>query len=166
MRSGATAQTAGLLLLLAGFAAGCGSVTPPPATVSVTTSAAAQNSAGSTQSSALPVPARAVSVIKTAIDAVNATAGGAPAAQRAVLRRLVDPARALDLRGCPAAKTTVRFEASWGDLRADPNGAANTYVLPTLIRIYTANRITGTDVTTLLISVSGQRAQLPPLCVS
>lgn len=165
MRPGATTATAGLLLLLAGFAAGCASVSHPSATVS----ARATTSAGQTSSavsSARLVPAATVTAIRAAIDAVNAAAGGTPAQQRAVLQKLVDPARAQDQRGCPTAKSTVRFDASWDDLRADPNGAAQTYVLPTLIKIYTADRITGTDVTALVISVSGRRAQLPPLCVS
>lgn len=161
MHPGATAATAGLLLLLAG----CASVTRPSATVSTAGSVTATHSSA-LSSSPLPVPADTLSAIRAAIDAVNATAGSTPVLQRAVLQKLVDPARAQDQRGCPTAKTTVRFEASWDDLRVDPNGAAQTYVLPTLIKIYTADRITGTDVTALVISVSRQRAQLPPLCVS
>lgn len=164
MRPAVAAPAAGLLLLLGGCAAG-GQQPLAMATAAVPTSAVL-SAASFTAASAPAIPTATVSAIQAAIDAVNATAGGTPAGQRAVLQQLVDPARAQDQQRCAAAKTTVRFEPAWEDLRADPNGAAQTYVLPTLIRIYTADRVTGTDVTSLVIRVSGRRAQLSPLCVS
>jgi hypothetical protein len=100
------------------------------------------------------------------VDQLNAAADGAPADQRAVLQRLVDPARAADQRGCSPAHTTVTFEPAWPDLRPDPNGRANSYVLPTLILIHTGGRITGTDTAALIMSISGGSAHLPPLCVA
>jgi hypothetical protein len=105
-------------------------------------------------------------LINRAVDAVNATAGGDPASQRAVLQELVVPVRAADQRSCEPAKTTVRFVPVWTALRADPNGVAHSYVLPALIRSYTDGRVTGTDTAALIISVAGGSAHLPPLCVA
>lgn len=113
-----------------------------------------------------PIPAGDAELIHRTIDAINAVAGRQPAEQRTVLQRVVDPARADEQRQCRPAVTTVRFEPAWPDLRAEPGAAAHRYVLPTRIRIFTADRITGTDVTALTVSISGGAAHLPPLCVS
>ena len=60
------------------------------------------------------------------------------------------------LDDCPPATTTLRFEPVYPGLRprrAGPAAAGSltgtVYALPTLIRIYTGDRITGTDLTTL-----------------
>lgn len=114
---------------------------------------------------AAPSPAD-VRLLQDTIEAVNAQAGRTPAAQRAVLQRVVEPDRAADQRDCSPAATTVRFEPAWADLRPDPNGGTGRFVLPTLIRIYTDQRITGTDTAALIMSISDGSAHLPPLCVA
>lgn len=113
-----------------------------------------------------PLPAGDTELIHRTIDAINAAAGRRPAEQRTVLQRVVDPARADEQRQCRPAATTVWFEPAWPDLRAEPGAAAHRYVLPTRIRIFTADRITGTDVTALTVTISEGAAHLPPLCVS
>ena len=110
--------------------------------------------------------------IRSAIDAVNATAGGSVAGQQAVLATIVDPALSDAFRHCSPASTTLRFEPVYGALRATPDwaGADGTpagtlYALPVLIRIYTGDRITGTDLTTLHLGVHDGAASITPLCV-
>ena len=110
--------------------------------------------------------------IRSAIDAVNATAGGTVAGQQAALAEVVDPALSDAFRHCPPASTTLRFEPVYAGLRATPDwtGADGTpagtlYALPVLIRIYTGDRITGTDLTTLHLGVHDGAASITPLCV-
>lgn len=110
--------------------------------------------------------------IRSAIDAVNATAGGSVAGQQAALAAVVDPALSDAFRHCPPASTTLRFEPVYAGLRATPDwtGADGTpagtlYALPVLIRIYTGDRITGTDLTTLHVGVHENAASITPLCV-
>jgi len=110
--------------------------------------------------------------IRSAIDAVNATAGGSVAGQQAALAEVVDPALSDAFRHCPPASTTLRFEPVYAGLRATPDwtGADGTpagtlYALPVLIRIYTGDRITGTDLTTLHLGVHDGAASITPLCV-
>ncbi len=113
-----------------------------------------------------PIPAGDAELIHRTIDAINAAAGRQPAEQRSVLQQVVDPTRADEQRQCRPAVTTVRFEPAWPDLRPQPGATARRYVLPTRIRIFTADRIIGTDVTALIVSISDGTAHLPPLCVS
>jgi len=110
--------------------------------------------------------------IRSAIDAVNATAGGPVAGQQTVLATVVDPALSDAFRHCSPATTTLRFEPVYNGLRATPDwtGADGTpagtlYALPVLIRIYTGDRITGTDLTTLHFGVHDGAASITPLCV-
>lgn len=147
-------MAAGALLLVV---TACGSAGSPPIGL---------GDSGDLGSAASVVPTEDQLLIHHAIDAVNAAAGKDPADQRAALLEVVDPARAGDQRSCRPSTTTLRFEPAWADLRPAPGGAERSYVLPARIRIYTADRITGTDVTALTISVSGGRAHLSPLCIS
>ena len=110
--------------------------------------------------------------IRSAIDAVNATAGGSVAGQQAVLAGIVDPALSDAFRHCSQATTTLRFEPVYTGLRATPDwtGADGTpsgtlYALPVLICIFTGDRITGTDLTTLHVGVHDGAASITPLCV-
>lgn len=143
-------------------------------------------------------PQADVDAIRTTIDAVNATAGGAVADQQAQLVALVDPARRDEVRRCPAATTTVRLEPVDQGLRELPAGSpattptdsrstvrasdtattdatttvagARTYALPTLIRIFSGDRLVGTDLTTLQLIVrpvdNDTEAYLTPFCVN
>lgn len=143
------------------------------------------------------VPAADVTAIRTAIAAINATAGGPVPQQRAVLQRLAAPAQAATQRACPTARSTLSFQPAYRDLRlmpssfttigaqppgtrplepgptsphvteAPPNpGAGTALLLPTFITIYTGDRITGTDLTTLHVWVAGGVARTGALCVS
>jgi hypothetical protein len=93
-------------------------------------------------------------------------------AQQSVLQSLVDPALVAELDRCPAATTTLRFEPVYAGLRPAPDWTSTggtltgtIYALPTLIRIYTGDRITGTDLATLHFGTSSDEAFLTPLCV-
>lgn len=47
-----------------------------------------------------------------------------------------------------------------------PAGSGTAYLLPTLITIFTGDRITGTDLTTLRLFVGAGGARIGPLCVN
>lgn len=118
------------------------------------------------------IPADDETAIRAAIDRLNATATGSVADQQATLAALVDPALASALDQCPAATTTLHFEPVYRELRASPDWTAQSgslagtvYAVPSLVRIYTGNRITGTDLTTLHLGVQAGEAYLTPLCV-
>lgn len=123
-----------------------------------------------------PYPRADTTAIRSAVDAVNAAAGGQVQAQRATLNALVLPQSASAQAACPPATTTIRLEPVYQDLRtADPAdtdpanpapAGATTYLLPTLITIFTGSRITGTDLTTLRLFVSNGKANTSVLCVS
>lgn len=121
-----------------------------------------------------PAPAADLDAIRATIDAVNAGAGGSVADQQATLVANVDPARRAEAQRCPTATTTVRLAPVDPGLRpiagpAPPDATTRTYALPTLIRIYTGHRLTGTDLTTLRLDVhtgdAGTEAYLTPFCV-
>ena len=117
-------------------------------------------------------PAADEQAIRDTIDRLNAAAGGAVADQQAVLHGVVDPALRADLDRCPVPTTTVRFQPVYPGLRPEPGWTADdgpltgtVYALPSLIRSYTGERITGTDLTTLHVGVTDGEAYLTPLCV-
>ncbi len=118
------------------------------------------------------VPPADLAAIRAAVDAINAAAGGEVAAQRAVLGGLVIADQAARQRDCPIAATTLRFQPAYRDLRPAPDydpaapSPGTAYLLPTFITIYTAGRITGSDMTTLHLWVSGGVARTEALCVS
>ncbi len=143
-----------------------------------------QADAGTTDTSgtrAAPDPA-ADTAVRATIEAFNAAAAAGPADQQHRLADLVEPDRAAEVRNCPAATSTVRFEPVYGGLRAagapEPAGqtaadaAAQSYLLPALIRIYSGERVTGTDLTTLHLVVrpatggGDSEAYLTPFCVN
>ena len=134
-----------------------------------------------------PAPPADVDAIRATIDAVNATAGGPVADQQAQLFAHVDPARRDEAQRCPTATTTVRLAPVVQGLRelagppvasaaADsavsmaPDPRATVYGLPTLIRIFSGDRLIGTDLTTLRLIVrdagAGPKAFLTPFCVN
>jgi hypothetical protein len=125
-----------------------------------------------------PAPKADLDAIRATVDAVNATAGGPVADQQEQLGAHLDPARREEQRSCPTATTTLRLEPIEQGIRAlpepssgagtDPTGTA--YALPTLIRIFSGNRLIGTDLTTLRLVVrtagDGHEAYLTPFCVN
>lgn len=153
-------------LTVIGFtiASGCTSDTAP---------SSEPTGAGSPSGVAAPtIPVADEQAIRVAIDRVNATAGGRVTAQRSALAAGVDPLLAAALDQCPAATSTLRFEPIYRELRAAPGWAApsgsltgTVYALPSLVRIYTGERITGTDLTTVHLGVYEGEAYLTPLCV-
>ena len=148
------------LLIVVGLVTACTADAPFPPSTTVTSAVV-----GGT-------PQDDEEAIRSAIDAINATAGGPVAAQQAVLAGIVDPALSDAFRHCSSATTTLRFEPVYTGLRATPDwtGADGTpagtlFALPVLIRIYTGDRITGTDLTTLHLGVHDGAASITPLCV-
>ena len=120
----------------------------------------------------MEVPAADEQAIRGTIEAMNSAAADGVAGQQAALAALVEPALAKALDDCAPATTTLRFEPIYGGLRtaagwAGSGGslAGTVYALPTLIRIYTGDRITGTDLATLHLGVQAGEAYLTPLCV-
>lgn len=118
-------------------------------------------------------PAGAQAEIQRAIDAFNGKAGGSVSGQQAVLADLLDEGQRAEQDRCAAATTTLEFEPVYARLAPSPgwkpsHGAlyGTVYALPTLIRIYTGNRITGTDLTDLHVAIQDGQARLPALCLS
>ena len=118
------------------------------------------------------IPAGDEQAIVRAIDTFNAAAAGPVGDQQAVLTGLIDPALIDTLGQCPPATATLRFEPIYSALRAAPDWTPSSgvlggtvYALPTLIRVYTGDRVTGTDLTTLHLGVRTGEAYLTPLCV-
>ncbi|HEY7816314.1 MAG TPA: hypothetical protein VIC62_23910 [Nakamurella sp.] len=145
-----------------------------PASVISPASAGAVSSA---VPAALPAADAEVAAIRATVDAFNAAAAGDPSDQRQRLLDLVDPDRREAVEQCAVATTTVRFEPVYAGLRmlrgpADTPATRPTYALPTLIRIYSDGRLTGTDLTTLQLVVNSAtgggptEAYLTPFCVN
>lgn len=118
------------------------------------------------------VAAPELQLVQRAVDSFNAAAGGPVSGQQTALAALLDTGQRSVQSKCAAATTTLRFEPIYGRLTAAPGWrpAAGTlsgtvYAVPTLIRIYTGNRITGTDLTDLHVAIQAGRALLPALCL-
>jgi len=106
--------------------------------------------------------------IEATITTLNSAAAGPVAEQQTALRSVVDAAATAALDACPPATTTMRFEPVWTGLRPDPaigdTPDGTGYALPTRIRVYTADRVTATDLTTLQLTVRSGAAYLTPIC--
>lgn len=118
------------------------------------------------------VAATELQSVQRAVDSFNASAAGPVSGQQTALAALLDSGQRSVQSKCAAATTTLRFEPVYGRLAAAPGWRPNkgtlsgtVYAVPTLIRIYSGNRITGTDLTDLHVSVQAGRAWLPALCV-
>jgi hypothetical protein len=118
------------------------------------------------------IPADDEQAIVRTVDRFNAAAAGSVASQETVLTALIDPALVGGLDRCPPATATLRFEPIYPALRPAPGWApqagtlgGTVYALPTLIRIYTGERLTGTDLTTLHLGVHDGEAYLTSLCL-
>ncbi|MET0865786.1 MAG: hypothetical protein ABWZ98_15760 [Nakamurella sp.] len=123
--------------------------------------------------SAAGVPAADEQAIRLTIDRLNETAAGKVPDQQAALATAVEPGSTAALDDCPAATATLKFLPVYSALRATPEWAPDKgaltgtiYALPTLIRIYTGDRVTATDLSTLHFGVQSGEAFLTPLCVS
>jgi len=118
------------------------------------------------------MPAEAdAAAVRATVDAFNDTA--TPADQRQRLADLVEPDRRNEVERCAAASTTVRFEPVYAGLRAlagESGPSSTTYALPTLARVYSSDRLVGTDLTTLQLVVNAAtgvtEAYLTPFCVN
>jgi hypothetical protein len=124
------------------------------------------------------------------IEAINQTAAGPVAAQQQLLASVVEPGFDAEQAACAAATITIRIDPVLPDLRADPewrpdpgtatNGtdalkspasavvsapAGTLYRVPVLIEVYTESFRTGTDMTTLRLSVIDGVAHTFPLCL-
>lgn len=156
----------GLLLVATGCGPGGGSAVGASTVANPSATSVAPSTSVSAASEVPGAAGTQVALMRAAVDQVNAAAGHTPAEQRAVLQKLVDPDRAADQRGCAPATTTVSFDPAWSDLRPDPNGRPDSFVLPALIVIHTGGRITGTDTAALIMTMADGNAHLPPLCVA
>lgn len=112
-------------------------------------------------------------MIRQAINSFDAAAGGPVGAQQTVLLSLVSPGQTTVQRHCPVATSTITFDPVYARLAPAPTWRPGSgtlpgtvYALPTLIRIYTGNRITGTDLTDLHVAIADGRARLPALCLT
>lgn len=124
----------------------------------------------------VPSPATqddALTAVVSTIEAFNTTAGGPVAAQQAELDQLVSSGQAAVQSRCPPAKNTITFEPVYARLAPAPGWRPSSgtlpgtvYSLPTLIRVYTGDRITSTDLTDLHLSVEGGKGWLPALCLT
>jgi hypothetical protein len=106
-----------------------------------------------------------LAAVSATIARINDTAGGPVAVQRALLDQLAAPDERSDQLACRAATTTLGFDPAYRALRPDPDDAG-ALLLPTYITIYTGDRITGSDLTTLHLRVIDGRARTTALCVS
>lgn len=111
-----------------------------------------------------PVAPADLTALHRTIDEINAAAVD-PTAQRTALQRLVLPAHAEDQRRCPTTSNTVTLDPAWPSVRPVP-GQPGVYLVPTLVRVHTDDRITGTDLTALVLTVESGRARPATLCVS
>jgi hypothetical protein len=152
---------AGVLVVVLLPLAAC---TPQPATAAVAELVA------SNAGTAAPEDGQA---IHATIDRLNEAAGGTVAEQQAAFAAAVEPSSTPALNACPRATTTVRFLPVYSALRPTPDrhpadGTLNgtVYALPTLVRIYTGDRVTATDLTTLHFGVAAGEAFLTPLCIN
>ncbi len=142
------------------------------ALVTITACTPDPSPAVSTPAAGSSIPADDEQAIARTIDRFNAAAAGPVAGQQTVLSDLIDPALVGGLDKCPPATATLRFEPIYPALRPAPDWTPRTgalggtvYALPTLIRIYTGDRITGTDLTTLHLGVHDGEAYLTSLCL-
>ena len=133
------------------------SSSPPLPSATVVSSAAS--------SAALPL-------VQAAITRFNQTAGGSVDDQQSVLRTLIASGQSAEQKACPTATTTIELEPVYARLAATPEWhpasgalAGTVYELPTLIRIYTGDRITGTDLADLHVTVDGGQVKFPAICL-
>jgi hypothetical protein len=127
---------------------------------------------GSSAAASTAIPADDEQAVARTIERFNAAAAGPVAGQQTVLTELTDPALTGALDRCPPATATLRFEPIYPALRPAPGWTPQTgaltgtiYALPTLIRISTGDRMTGTDLTTLHLGVHDGEAFLTSLCL-
>ena len=111
--------------------------------------------------------------VQHTIEEFNATAAGPVTAQKAKLAELVSPGQAAVQSRCPAATSTISFEPVYARLAPAPDWKPTSgtlpgtvFALPTLIRVFTGDRITSTDLTDLHVSIERGRAWLPALCLT
>ena len=91
--------------------------------------------------------------------------GAKPGEQREVLDRLAAGQYASEQSRCAPATTTVSLEPAWSRLRTLP-GQPVRYALPTLLRVHEGGRITGTDLTVLVMQVVDGNGRTSALCVA
>jgi hypothetical protein len=154
------------LMLLPILLAGCVSPVPGGSVRSDTTGP-------SSTASAAVSDARVSTSVEQTIAYFDATAGGSVAAQQAELHRLLSSGQTAVQDKCPAATSTISFDPVYAQLAAAPDWRPSggtlpgeVYSLPTLIRIYSGDRVTGTDLTDLHLSLYSGRVWLPALCLN
>lgn len=190
--SGSATKLAALCVMLVLFA-GCtgagsdatGSDTAAVTTAALTTAALTTvERSDATTGRADGAPAADRQLVAAMVDAINATAGGPVAAQRVLLEQLTHPDYLGEQQRCAQASITIGLDPVLDDLlptpgwtpAATPDTAAPSagvaiptgtlYRMPVLVLVYTDVRRTGTDLTSLRISILDGRALLFPLCLN
>lgn len=150
---------------------GCGRTTP--ATVNTVASANTLATANTAASTATSPGEAALVAVRRAIADFNATAGGPVSAQQAVLHRLASSGQQAALQACPIATSTISFEPVYSRLEPAPQWRPSSgtlpgvvYAVPTLIRIHSGDRITGTDLTDLHLAIDGNQVRFPSMCLN
>ena len=168
-------RSALVAVALAGAFTGCSAGPSQPAGGTSQPAGITSHAADALSSTALPAaaPAELLTEVQRAVDSFDAAAGGPVSGQQSALAALLDDGQQAVQARCAAATTTLKFEPVYARLAPAPGWlprqgtmSGAVYSLPTLIRIYTGNRITGTDLTDLHLAVKDGRARLPALCLS
>ncbi len=124
-----------------------------------------------------------LAAVTSLINTINETAALPVAGQQRLLAAVVEPGFEAQQAACASATITIRIDPVLPDLRADPDwrpdpattGVSTTgsdpplagtrYRVPVLIEVYTGSLRTGTDMTTLRLSVIDGVAHSLPLCL-
>ena len=153
------------VLLTLALMGGCASAT------SMTAPAAGGSTAPSSATGSAP-NASAQDLVHAAVDRFNATAGGPVQAQQRVLEGLLANGQLTQQKACPTPTTTITLDPVYARLTSVPDWhptggtmAGTPYALPTLIRIYTGDRITGTDLTDLHLTIDAGQVRFPAICL-
>ncbi len=157
-----------LLSLSAFLLAGCSWTTPAPAR------SAAPSALPAPPATAITSPGDAALVaVQRAIADFNATAGGPVSVQQAALHSLVSSGQQAAQQACPIATSTISFEPVYSRLEPAPSWRPSSgtlpgvvYAIPTLIRIHSGDRITGTDLTDLHLAIDENQVRFPSLCLN
>ena len=166
-----------VLSLSAFLVAGCSWTTPAPARSTAPTALPAPPATAKTMTTATIATTSpgdaALGAVQRAIADFNATAGGPVSVQQAALHSLVSSGQQAAQQACPIATSTISLEPVYSRLEPAPSWRPSSgtlpgvvYAIPTLIRIHSGDRITGTDLTDLHLAIDENQVRFPSLCLN
>jgi len=166
-----------VLSLSAFLIAGCSWTTPAPARSAAPTTLPAPPATAKTMTTATIATTSpgdaALGAVQRAIADFNATAGGPVSVQQAALHSLVSSGQQAAQQACPIATSTISLEPVYSRLEPAPSWRPSSgtlpgvvYAIPTLIRIHSGDRITGTDLTDLHLAIDENQVRFPSLCLN